>query len=249
MANETANVRAIIDKAVAANTARLRTSFLARVEAYTTEGGVPLVDVRPLVRGRTNADAKFDRAILYDLPYCPPAAGPFVVYTPLAVGDIVECGVFERSAVEHFVGGNAEPYDADDPRRHDERDAYVRTAVRSRNKPLDASVASSTDLVIGLVDGSARIVVTAAGAVQIVSGDVRLGDAAAASAVALNPAVLTQLQAIAAALTPLSVWYNAGVAAATLAGVPIAAMFAPAPGVAAPVYAASLVGATKVKAV
>lgn len=240
------NPRKIIDKAVAANTARLRTTFLARVEAYTVDNGVPLVDVRPIVKGRTNNGGVYERAVLYDLPYCPPAAGPFVVYLPLAVGDVVECGVFERSAEEYFVGGSAS-YEAVDPRRHDERDAYVRARVRSRTQPLAAAVASATDLVIGFADGTTRIVITSSGAVHVVSGDVRLGSATANAPVALNPNVLAQLQAIAAAVGPLVTWYNAGVTAAVAAGVAVPAQFLPATPPATP-YTAALTGAAKVKA-
>lgn len=245
---DTPNPRAITDKAIAANVALIRTSFLAEVIEYTiNENGVPLVDVKPIVQGRDNLGVNFERAPITGIPYNPPSAGGFIVYAPLQVGDIVECGVYERSAEEYTANGSTN-YAPANPRKHHEADAFVRTKVRARIDNIEDSQVNETDLVIGLIDGSARFVITPGGVVTVHSADVRLGDATASQAVALNPAVLAQLQAIASSLAPLITWYNAGVAAAISAGVPVPAQFLPATPP-APVYTATLNGATKVKAV
>jgi len=244
------NARETIDKAINANVAGIRTTFLAEVTAYAVNANnIPLVDVRPIVHGRDNKSVTYGRAVLTEIPYYPPSAGAFIIFAPLAIGDIVECCAFERSSVEYVINGSTD-YAAGDPRRHSYADAYVRGKVRSRADALASNVSSagSADLVIGFADGSSRIAIKASGEIIVNGTQVRLGSDTAASAVALNPEVLAQLQALSGAITGLLVWYNAGVASAVLAGVPVPAMFKPLDIPASP-YTPALVGATKVKAI
>jgi hypothetical protein len=247
MNNDNPNPREVIDKAINANIARIRTTFLAEVIEYRIrDNGYPVVDIRPIVKGRDNNGNTYDRAVLFGLPYCPPSGAGFVVYVPLAVGDVVECAALERSADEYMQNGSKN-YAAVDPRRHDENDAIVLNKVRDFNAEYSNNVVQNDNLIIAKIDGSCRFEIRQDGSIVSHSADVRLGSAAATQAVALAPEVLAQLADIASALNILSVWYSAGVAAATAIGSPQPALFvpsAPTPNLITP----ALNGATKVKA-
>jgi hypothetical protein len=128
----------------------LNTCLLAEIVSYDAEAMTADVETLP------------DRDLIPSVPIAAQRAGGFVVRVPYAKGDIVMV-VFAQRDIEAIMHGEGDATE----RKLALDDALIVGGVSPFTKPLPA--ANSSDLVIGLEDMTAKLVLTSAGMVQIVA--------------------------------------------------------------------------------
>jgi hypothetical protein len=163
----------------------IHTMSVATVVSYDATSSPPRATVRLIPCNRRMGEGGVDECFrVPPLTGCPvifPGAGAGIAITwPLAAGDTVAVLVAERSIAEWLeTGGDAtEP---SDPRRHDYSDAFILPGA------LHVAATAPADM-----HDPAALVAFAS--------SIKLGSAAAASAVALQPEVTTDLETLEAAV-------------------------------------------------
>ncbi len=182
------NPRTVLDKAIRANLGGVHTAEVCKVLAYDLNEGVPVADVRPVNKRRTNLDEFVDAPILYGVPVPPLAWGDFVIHAPLNEGDHVLVSYAERSLDEWLANGGDE-VEPRDSRRFSESDAVVLRKIDPLSQAPSSDAIQADALTLSKRDGSARVIINADGSVVVDSNTIKLGSSAASDAVALSSKV------------------------------------------------------------
>lgn len=170
---------------VRAEVGRVQTAFPGVVVAYDRTRQTAQVRIVPRLRWRnpdTDEELFEQVPILPDVPILFPSGTGVSIVWDLAAGDTVWVIIGDRSIAEWKATANTDTQ-PQTPRRWDFSDAVAFPGGRPPASPLSGTALPS-----------------AAGMVVVRGGDVRLGSAAAVSAVALAPGVEANLNALLAAI-------------------------------------------------
>lgn len=177
----------------------VRTATPARIESY--DATEQRATVLPLLRRKSAAGEVLVPKPIGNVPVLHPRAGGFSMTLPVAAGDVGLLLCSDRSLDLWLEqGGQVDPQSR---RHHQMTDGIFLPGLRHW-AGVPAAVAGTDpadDLVIAAEDGSSYIILRPDGEVRIKGSAVRLGNPAAAAALALATLVNTQLSTLATALS------------------------------------------------
>lgn len=192
-----------LSAAVEAALLEVRTATPARVESY--DASEQRATVLPLLKRKSAAGVVLPPKPIGNVPVLHPRAGGFAMTLPVATGDTGLLLCSDRS-LDLWLAQTDTDGDQVDPqsrRHHQMTDAIFLPGLRHW-AGVPAAVAGTDpadDLVIAAEDGSSYIILRPDGEVRIKGSAVRLGNPAAAAALALATLVNTQLSTLATALS------------------------------------------------
>ena len=159
-----------IDALVGGHLAEIHTGVPGRIEKFD---GKSLVDVKPLLSRKyavDNAEGDIvaqtaEYPVIPNVPVAWPRGGGWVLKFPLKKGDPCWLMFAERSLDKFLDTDGASVVDQDDARRHHLSDAVCYPGMTTaKSIPFPDN---STDLLLGLEDGSAVVQITAGGLLRL----------------------------------------------------------------------------------
>lgn len=136
-----------IELIAASAVAGVNVALPGRVEHY--DGTAQRARIKPLVQGRTREGAAVDLPVLSNVPVLWPTFGGFVLIGTLAVGDIVQLQIHDRSIDDWKASEGERAVTPASARRHNLADAVAYPGLRPFGKPRTLPATAGTGLYLG----------------------------------------------------------------------------------------------------
>ena len=169
--SETPTLAEVLQAAIRAELLDVHTMLPCKVKSYASE--TQKASIIPLLRKKYRDESIVDLPVINDVPVQWPSGGEAFIHLPLAAGD-TGIAIFCEKSLDIWLSGSGGVVSPEDPRHHDISDAVFIPGVKTFKTALNGVIGTS----IHIKHGSAEVELTSSGDVNILGGNINLGNGA-----------------------------------------------------------------------